>query len=362
MSVPFLDLGAATTELRSEISRAIDDVVGSGRFVLGPQVAAFEREFAAYVGTADCIGVANGLDAIELALRALGIGPGDEVIVPSNTFIATWLAVTRLGATVVPVEPIEETYNLDPARVVDAISDRTRGIIAVHLYGQPADMPALRAIATERGIGLIEDAAQAQGALVDGRRVGGWGDLAAWSFYPGKNLGALGDAGAVTTDRKDLAERVRRLRNYGSDAKYSHPERGFNSRLDEMQAAVLRVKLGHLDAWNERRRIVAATYMDRLAGAVIQLPVVAPRVEPVWHLFVVRTSERDALQRHLAARDVETLIHYPRPPHHQGAYADMAGRLFPISERIHREVLSLPMGPHLTPGQIDQVMDAVLSF
>jgi dTDP-4-amino-4,6-dideoxygalactose transaminase len=299
-----------------------------------------------------------------LALRALDVGPADEVIVPSNTYIATWLAVTRVGARVVPVEPDPRTFNLDPARVGDAITPRTRAIVAVHLYGQPADMTALREIASRRGVRLIEDAAQAHGATDHGRSVGGLGDVASWSFYPAKNLGALGDGGAVTTNDPDVADRVRALRNYGSREKYVNDVRGVNSRLDELQAAVLRAKLPLLAEWNERRRRVAATYLETLAGTGLTLPWVAPDMSPVWHLFVVRSPARDRLQRHLADRDVATLIHYPIPPHRQAAYADlqMAEGSFPISEQIHCDCLSLPIGPHLTESQVAEVVDAVTSF
>jgi dTDP-4-amino-4,6-dideoxygalactose transaminase len=362
--VPFLDLGAATAEIRVELDRALGRVLASGRYVLGPEVEAFEREFSAFVGTNHCVGVGNGLDAIELALRALGVGTGDEVIVPSNTYIATWLAVTRLGALVVPVEPKLETYNLDPGRVEAAITSRTKAIVAVHLYGQPAEMDPLRTIASARGVWLVEDAAQAHGAGYRGRRIGGLGDAAAWSFYPTKNLGALGDGGAVTTNDPDVADRVRVLRNYGSRTKYVNETRGVNSRLDELQAAVLRAKLPLLHGWNQRRLRVAARYLDGLRGTALSLPSTAPGVDPVWHLFVVRSEARDRLQAHLMKNDIQTLIHYPIPPHRQGAYADLRYPVgaFPIAERIHRECLSLPIGPHLTDGQVGEVIDAVRSF
>jgi dTDP-4-amino-4,6-dideoxygalactose transaminase len=362
--VPFLDLGAATAEIRVELDTALGRVLASGRYVLGPEVEAFEREFASFTGTDHCVGVGNGLDAIELALRALGVGIGDEVIVPSNTYIATWLAVTRLGALVVPVEPDSETFNLDPERIEAAITPRTRAIIAVHLYGQPADMDPLREVARTRGIRVVEDAAQAHGARYRGRPAGSLGDAAAWSFYPTKNLGALGDGGAVTTNDPDVADRVRALRNYGSRTKYVNEVRGVNSRLDELQAAVLRVKLPLLEEWNERRRRVAARYLDGLRETTLNLPSAAPAVDPVWHLFVVRSEARDRLQQHLTKNGVQTLIHYPIPPHLQAAYADLACPVgaFPIAERIHRECLSLPMGPHLTDPQVGDVIDAVRSF
>jgi dTDP-4-amino-4,6-dideoxygalactose transaminase len=362
--VPFLDLGAATAEIRVELDKALGRVLASGWYILGPEVGVFEQEFAGYLGTDHCLGVGNGFDAIELALRALGVTAGDEVIVPSNTYIATWLAVTRLGARVVPVEPSLETYNLDPDRIEEAITPRTRAIVAVHLYGQPADMDSFRTIASRRGLWLVEDAAQAHGATYKGRQVGGLGDAAAWSFYPTKNLGALGDGGAVTTNNPDVADRVRVLRNYGSRTKYVNEIRGVNSRLDELQAAVLRVKLPLLDGWNQRRRRVAERYLDGLRDTALRLPSAAPGVDPVWHLFVVRSDARDRLQEHLTKNGVQTLIHYPIPPHRQAAYADLGYPVgaFPIAERIHRECLSLPIGPHLTDGQVGDVIDAVRSF
>jgi dTDP-4-amino-4,6-dideoxygalactose transaminase len=364
LNVPFLDLGAAYTELREEIDAAVGCVLASGWYILGPEVEEFEREFAARVGTAHCVGVGNGLDALHLALRALEIGPGDEVIVPSNTFIATWLAVTYAGATPVPVEPDPRTYNLDPVRLEEAITARTRAVIPVHLYGQPADMDAILEVSQARGLWVLEDAAQAHGARYKGRPVGGIGDLAAWSFYPGKNLGAMGDAGAVTTQDGELASRLKKLRSYGSSRKYLHEIAGFNSRLDELQAAILRVKLPHLEAWNARRREIAAAY----ARAFADLPLVTPEVpawaEPVWHLYVVHTPQREALQRHLEQTGIATLIHYPVPPHRQGAYQHSVGlpRELPLTEALHDGVLSLPIGPHLGDAGMEAVIDAVRRF
>jgi dTDP-4-amino-4,6-dideoxygalactose transaminase len=364
VTVPFLDLRAAYEELRGEIDAAVSRVTASGYYLLGPEIEAFESEYAAYTGAAHCVGVGNGLDALQLALRAMDVGPGDEVIVPSNTYIATWLAVTYSGATPVPVEPDPRTYNLDPARVADAITPRTRAVVPVHLYGQPADMAPLLEIARERGLRVLEDAAQAQGARYRGQRVGAMGDVVAWSFYPGKNLGALGDAGAVTTDDPVLAERIRMLRNYGSRVKYVNEEQGFNSRLDEVQAAVLRVKLARLDEWNARRARLAALYREALAGTELTLPHVPEWADPVWHLFVVRGARRDALQRHLAERGIGTLIHYPIPPHLQDAYRPLGfgPGSFPVAEAIHREVLSLPIGPHLAEGDAARVAAAVGEF
>ena len=359
--VPFLDLRAAYLELRDDIDAAIARVTDSGWYLLGQELAAFEADWARYTESRHALGVANGLDALHLGLLALGVGPGDEVIVPSNTYIATWLAVTQAGATIVAVEPDERTYNIDPARIEAAITPRTKVILPVHLYGQPADMSAIVEIARRRGLRVLEDAAQSQGARANGRRVGALGDVTAWSFYPGKNLGAFGDAGAVTTDDDAIADRIRVLRNYGSRVKYVNEVRGFNSRLDELQAAVLRVKLGALDDWNARRARQAARYDDAFAGLPLTRPFVPAWAEPVWHLYVVRVTDRDALQRALKAAGVDTLIHYPTPPHRQAAYADLGWYegTFPISETIHREVLSLPIGPHLTEDQQERVIDAV---
>lgn len=363
MIVPFLDLGAGHAELRSEIDRAIASVIDRGQFILGPELAAFESEFAAYTQTADCVGVGNGLDALDIALRAIGIQPGDEVLVPSNTFIATWLGVSRAGGRPVPVEPNESTYNIEPERVEAAIGSRTRAIVAVHLYGQPADMPALRDIADRHGLWLVEDAAQAHGARVGDQPVGGLGHVAAWSFYPAKNLGALGDGGAITTRDHAVADRARLLRNYGERTKYRHEVAGANSRFDEIQAAILRVKLRVLDEWNARRSRIAAKYREELADAGLVLPRVPDWASPVWHLFVVRTGRRDQLQANLEAAGIGTLIHYPVPPHLEGPYAGSArpGGL-PIAERLADEVLSLPMGPHLTDSQAGQVIDTVHRF
>lgn len=363
MNVPFLDLRALHEEIREDMEAALLRVSASGRYLLGDELTAFEDEFARYIGVRHCVGVGSGLDALMLSLQALGIGPGDEVLVPGNTFIATWLAASHVGATPVPVEPDPRSYNLDPNRLVDAISPRTRAIIAVHLYGQAAAMDAIQAIADAHGLIVLEDAAQAHGACYRGRRVGSFGAAAAWSFYPGKNLGALGDGGAVTTNDEVLAYRIRRLRNYGSQAKYSHEVRGFNSRLDEMQAAVLRIKLRHLERWNARRRQMAALYEQALSQSDLILPQVVPDCDPVWHLYVVRSARREFLREHLARCGIETQIHYPVPPHLQQAYLDLGygeGTL-PLSERLHREVFSLPMGPTLSHSQVLRVAEALQS-
>ena len=364
MEVPFLNMEAPYWELKAELDSAWRRVMESGWYILGAEVEAFEQEFAAYVGVRHCVGVGNGLEALHLILRAFGIGAGDEVIVPANTYIASWLAVSYAGAVPVPVEPLERTYNLDPDRVESAVTDRTKAILVVHLYGQTAEMDAINEVAHRHGLKVIEDAAQAHGSLYHGRHAGSLGDAAGWSFYPGKNLGALGDAGAVTTDDPALADKIRALRNYGSQVKYYNLYKGFNSRLDELQAALLRVKLKVLDEWNGRRAQVAARYLDGLKDAGLTLPFVPAGMEPNWHLFVVRSQRRDALQAHLKGQGIGTLIHYPVPPHLQDAYRELglSPGSFPITERIHREVLSLPMGPHLTFEEIDQVVDTVCIF
>jgi len=362
-TVPFLDLKAINLAHADALRGAFDRVLASGWYVMGKELEAFEREFAAYCGTAHAVGVGNGLDALFLILKASGIGAGDEVIVPSNTYIATWLAVTHAGATPVPVEPQEASFNIDPARVEAAITPRTRAILAVHLYGQAAEMGELRRIADQHGLKLFEDGAQAHGARLRGRRTGSLGDACGFSFYPGKNLGALGDAGAVTTDDEGLARAVREMRNYGSSRKYHNEVIGHNSRLDELQAALLRAKLPTLDAENEHRRHVARAYDEGLAGLDLVLPQTAPGHEPVWHLYVVRHRQRDALQAELKTRGIETLIHYPVAPHLQPAYRSLGlGRgSLPIAERLHDEVLSLPMGPTLDAASVGRVIDAVRS-
>ena len=359
--IPFLDLGAAYRELQPQIDEAVSRVLSSGYYILGPEVDAFESEFASYCEANHTIGLANGLDALHLALRAMDVGPGDEVIVPSNTYIATWLAVSQCGATPVPVEPDERTYNIDPSLIEAAITSRTKVILPVHLYGQPADMDPILAIARKHGLRVLEDGAQAHGARYKGQRIGSHGDAVAWSFYPGKNLGALGDGGAVTTNDPELADRIRVLRNYGSREKYVNEVQGYNSRLDPIQAAVLRVKLAHLDEWNARRAGVARTYLEGLSDSGLTLPHVPDWAEPAWHLFVVRHPQRDALQQRLSKAGVGSLIHYPIPPHRQAAYAEaaFATKAFPIASRMADEVLSLPMGPHLPMNDVDQAITAI---
>ncbi len=358
MNIPFLDLGAAYRELQTQIDAAVARTLASGCYIGGPEVEAFEEEFASYCGSTFALGVANGLDALHLTLRAMSVGPGDEVIVPSNTFIATWFAVSQCGAMPVPVEPDVRTYNIDPARIEEAITPRTKVILPVHLYGQPADMDPILAIARKHGLLVLEDGAQAHGARYKGQRLGAHGDAVAWSFYPGKNLGAIGDGGAVTTNDAQLADRIRVLRNYGSRVKYVNEVQGFNSRLDPLQAAVLRVKLPHLDRWNARRSAIAASYQKGLSGAGLTLPYVPAWADPAWHLYVVLDSHREILQKKLGEAGIGTLIHYPIPPHLQHAYATVGyvQSQFPIAEKIANLCLSLPIGPHLQHQNLTKVI------
>jgi dTDP-4-amino-4,6-dideoxygalactose transaminase len=364
LKTPFLELRPGAVELQNELEEAYRRVADSGWYVMGPQLEGFEREFAAYCGVEHCVGVGNGLDALELILRGYGIGPGDEVLVPAHTFIATWLAVSTTGATPVGVDVDPYTFNVDPTCVSSAITNRTVAIIAVHLYGQPADMSALEELACRHGLKLIEDAAQAHGARFGKRRAGSLGDAAGFSFYPVKNLGAMGDGGAVTTNDRQLAEKIRLMRNYGSRVKYHHECQGLNSRLDELQAAMLRVKLQHLDEWNGRRVGIAERYAVELpVWPDLILPEVAAWISSVWHLYVVRHPRRDALQQHLHRHGVGTMVHYPVLPPHSRAYegSAVAGQ-FPVAERIVGEILSLPMSPHHTPGEISHAISAIRQF
>jgi dTDP-4-amino-4,6-dideoxygalactose transaminase len=360
--IPFLDLKAPYLELKAELDEAIQRAVSSGWFIGGPEVDQFEADYAAYCEVDHAVGVANGLDALHLALRAMGVGAGDEVIVPSNTYIATWLAVAQCGATPVPVEPDEATYNIDPTLIDLAVTSKTKVILPVHLYGQPADLDPILEIARKHGLRVLEDGAQAHGALYKGKRLGGYGDAVAWSFYPGKNLGAMGDAGAVTTNDPDLADRIKVLRNYGSRVKYVNEVQGYNSRLDPIQAAILRVKLKFLDEWNNRRRVIANQYQKGLAKSGLILPTVPDWANPVWHLYVVRHANREGFQKQLESQGVSTLIHYPIPPHLQGGFKNMGLKKgdFPIAERIHDEIISLPISPSLTAQEAEQVVRTCL--
>jgi dTDP-4-amino-4,6-dideoxygalactose transaminase len=356
--IDFLNLKKINEQYEIALLPAIQRVMVSGWYILGEEVDAFESEYATYCEAKYCVGVANGLDALHLGLLALGVGAGDEVIVPSNTYIATWLAVSQCGATPVPVEPDEATYNIDPARIEAAITSRTKVILPVHLYGQPADLDPILEVARKHGLKVLEDGAQAHGARYKGKRIGAHGDVVAWSFYPGKNLGALGDGGAITTDDPEIADRIRVLRNYGSREKYVNEVRGFNSRLDSLQAAILRAKLQHLDIANQVRRAISIQYLTGLAGIGITVPFVPDWAEPVWHLFVIRSKSREQLQAHLNEAGIGSLIHYPIPPHLQGAYADLkfGNGTLPIAERLAGEVLSLPISPVHAEVEIDAVI------
>lgn len=364
VQVPFQDFKAAYHELKSELDEAYLRFMESGWYVLGKELDAFEEEYAVYCEAPHCVGVANGLEALHLALRALGVGPGDEVIVPSNTYIATWLAVTQAGAIPVPVEPDPATYNLEPGMVEEAITPRTKVILSVNLYGQPCDYDPLFALAAKHGLKVAIDNAQSHGALYKGRRVGGIADIECHSFYPSKNLGAYGEAGAITTHDVALADQIRVLRNYGSRVRYHNEVPGYNSRLDELQAAFLRVKLRHLDAWNARRTAMAERYLLQIpaANSQLTLPFVPEWASPVWHLFVIRHPHRDALQQHLADQGVQTIIHYPIPPHRSGAYPAFHSARLPVAERLAAEVLSLPLGPFTNSEQIAKVVQAVAAF
>lgn len=361
MKIPFLDLKRVNAAHDGAIRAAIDRVLDSGWYILGEETKAFEREFASYCEARHCIGVANGLDALNLILRAYDIGAGDEVLVPSNTFIATWLAVSQAGATPVPVEPDAATHNMDPALIEAAITPRTKAIMPVHLYGQMAAMEPIMEIARRHGLKVVEDAAQAHGARWAGQRAGSIGDAAGFSFYPGKNLGALGDGGAITTNDDALAARLRMLHNYGASIKYHHEVAGVNSRLDEIQSAVLRAKLPALDAENAARRRIAGLYTEALQGLPIDLPVVADGAEPVWHLYVIATDRRAAVQAALSEAGIGHLVHYPIACHRQKAYAGKTWPALPIAERGAERVLSLPFAPYLTAEDVAEVAGVVRS-
>lgn len=360
--IPFLDLKAAYDEMAAELDHAVLRASRSGWYIGGPEVEAFESAYAQYVGASYCVGVGNGLDALILALRALDVCTGDEVIVPSHTFVATWLAVSAVGAKIVAVEPPLGTYNIEVEGIKQAITPKTKVIMPVHLYGIPADMDAICALAKQHNLYVVEDAAQVHGAKVRGKRIGSHGDVVAWSFYPGKNLGALGDGGAITTNNEVISKRVRMFGNYGSEVKYHNLEQGVNSRLDPIQAAVLAVKLKYLDAWNDRRRAIADAYSQQLKNSNLALPQVPEWAEPVWHLYVVRSRQREAMQKTLTEANIGHLIHYPIPPHLQKAYQSLGLKLgsLPIAEQYANEVMSLPMGPQLDMRSVKSVIDALV--
>lgn len=363
MKIPFLSFDGMHAPIAGELQAAMARVLASNWFIMGQELQAFESQYADYHNIAHCVGVGNGLEALQLSLRALHIGAGDEVLVPSNTYIASWLAVSQVGARPVPVEPNLETYNIDYKNIEQAITPRTKAIMPVHLYGQACEMSAIQAIAKKYNLAIVEDNAQAQGATFDGRKTGAWGEVNATSFYPGKNLGALGDAGAITTANPEIAKRLQMLRNYGSEKKYYNQEKGFNSRLDELQAAILSTKLPLLDGWNQQRQAIAKAYDERLAhlGERLILPKTAANASHVYHLYVVRTDRRDALQTQLNTAGIGTLIHYPLPPHLQNAYNELGYKKgdFPLAETLADTNLSLPIYPGLTIDAIDFICERV---
>jgi len=364
--ISFLDLKSINAQYRDELVKAATGVIDSGWYIQGVQVEAFEREFADYCGVKHCIGVANGLDALILIFRAykeLGrLKEGDEVIVPANTYIASILAITENRLKPVLVEPDEQTYNLDPKLIEQAITPKTKAILAVHLYGQLADMPAINKIAEKHGLLVIEDSAQAHGAIMNGKKSGNLGDASGFSFYPGKNLGALGDAGMVTTNDKELSEAIRSIANYGSCKKYENIYQGVNSRLDEIQAAILRVKLKFLDEEITKRRAIADIYINKIVNPIVRLPVWNQRQQHVFHLFTIQTENRDKFQEYLEKHGIQTLIHYPIAPHKQKAYQEWNSLLLPITESIHRKTLSLPIGPMLESDEVEEVVRIINKF
>jgi dTDP-4-amino-4,6-dideoxygalactose transaminase len=365
MNIPFLDLKSTYTELQTSIDAAVARVLSSGHYILGPEVEQFEQAFAKYTQSPFCVGVANGLDALVLALKAVGVQAGDEVLVPSNTYIATWLAVSQCGATPIPIEPHIDTHNMNAAHIEAAITKKTKVIMPVHLYGQPADLQPILEIAQRYNLRVVEDGAQAHGASYQNKPIGCHGDIVTWSFYPGKNLGAFGDGGAITTANTELADRIRVLRNYGSRVKYVNEVEGINSRLDPVQAAVLSEKLKHLSAWNDRRQAIAQTYLKGLAScSSITLPKIISCAKSSWHLFVIRHPQRDVLQQALGQAGVATLIHYPIAPHLQQAYAHMGLRQgqLPIAEQLANEVLSLPIGPHMSVQDAQTICQLIGNF
>lgn len=360
--IPFLDLVALNQIIRPKLDEAYVRVMDSGWYIMGPELESFEAEFARYCNVKHCIGVGNGLEALHLLLQAYGIGEGDEVIVPSNTFIATWLAVSQCGAVPVPIEPNVNTHNIDVNLLEKSITKKTKAIIPVHLYGQPAEMDEINKIAKQNNLIVIEDAAQAQGALYKGQKAGSLGDAAATSFYPGKNLGALGDGGAVLTNNDEIADKVRQLRNYGSKVKYHHNYAGSNSRLDEMQAAFLRAKLTVLEDWNNKRRLVAKEYSKQLENSNFILPFVPKYIDPVWHLYVIRCKKRDELKAYLQSKGIETVIHYPIPPHEQLCYSSYNKISLPIATQLSNEVLSLPISSILKNTELEYIVNCMLNF
>lgn len=362
MLINFLDLHSINERYRPEINSAINSVINSGWYIGGEENQKFCKNFADYCGVKYCVGVANGLDALTLLIKAHGFGPGDEIIVPANTFIATILAITACGCTPVLVEPDINTYNIDPLQIERHISKKTKAIMAVHLYGSVADMTKINAIAKKFNLKVFEDCAQAHGAIYNGRRVGNLSDAAAFSFYPGKNLGCLGDGGAVVTNDENIFNIVKALANYGSDYKYHHIYKGVNSRLDEIQAAVLDVKLKYLDEDNNRRRAIAKKYLQNIKSEKLILPKATTELESVWHLFTLRTEKRDELQQYLTEHEIQTVIHYPIPPHKQIAYGEMKGSLLPLTEKIADTIISIPMSPVLTEQEVNKIISVLNEY
>ena len=360
--IKFLDLHKINERFRNALDARIKEVLDSGWYLLGKQDKTFEENFAKYCGVKHCIGVANGLDALNLIIKAYGFGVGDEIIVPANTYIASILAISENGCTPVLVEPDLDTYNINPDLIEEKITDKTKAIMVVHLYGQAVEMEKIWALAKKYNLKVIEDSAQAHGAIYQGRRTGNLGDASGFSFYPGKNLGCMGDGGAVTTNDDELAAKIRAIANYGSDRKYHHIYKGVNSRLDEIQAAVLDVKLPHLDMDNNRRREIAKYYRENIRNSKIVLPQTYSEDAHVWHVFVVRCDDRDALQKHLEANDIQTNIHYPTAPHKQGCYNEYVHLSLPITEKIHDEVMSLPISPVMTDEEVKKVVEVVNAF
>ena len=360
--IPFLSLKPVNEQYRAELDAAIQRVLDKGWYLLGQEITDFENAFAEFCGVKNCVGVGNGLDALSLIIKAYGFGPGDEIIVPSNTYIATILAISQNGCTPVLVEPDINTYNINPDLIEAAITPKTKAIMVVHLYGQAVEMEKVWAVAQKYNLKVIEDSAQAHGAMYQGRRTGSLGDASGFSFYPGKNLGCLGDGGAVTTNDDELAKRVRALRNYGSEIKYQHLFKGVNSRLDEIQAAMLSVKLKYLDQDNQKRRNVARFYRENIVNSQIVLPQVKNEESHVWHIFAVRCARRDELQKYLSDNGIGTQIHYPIPPHKQQAYSEWNALSLPIAEQISHEELSLPMSPVLTQQEMEYVVERINQF
>jgi len=363
MKVPFLSLNESYNSHSDEINKAIEGVLQSGRYIGGPILKSFEEKFSLYTQAEYCVGLANGLDALEISLKCLGISHGDEVIVPSNTFIATWLAVSNVGATPIPVEPNIKNYSIDANKIDQVITSKTKAIIPVHLYGQPADMNEILKIAKKHNLYIIEDAAQAHGAIYKGKKIGSHGDIVTWSFYPGKNLGAFGDAGAITTNNKSIAEEIRAIGNYGSKEKYVNILMGVNSRLDPIQAAILDVKLTYLDSWNEKRKSIAKKYLEEINLSNLILPYGVDSQNAAWHLFPVRHVQRDKLMSFLESKGIQTLIHYPIPPHKQEIYQKQYSKyVLPICEKMAEELVSLPIEPNMTDEQVEYVIEQVNNF